>query len=115
MRKLCPPGMKNLEYALLSSRTGLNVSLESLVVVSGRNLHEGAEEDGDGRNSADDLLDVREAPESSESGIKSTASGKDDLNDPLEDVVKFARDGHGGPPCWVIKYGTGGGIRTHKS
>ena len=107
--------MKNLEYALLSSRTGLSVSLESLVVISGRNLHEGAEKDGDGRNSADDLLDVRETPESSERGIKGTASGKDDLDNPLEDVVEFARDGHGRPPCWVIKYGTGGGIRTHKS
>ena len=90
--------MKNLEYTLVGGRTGRSISLESLVVVGGRNLHESAEENSHGGNGADDLLDVGETPESSEGGIKGAAGGEDDLDNPLEDVVEFARDGHGGPP-----------------
>ena len=90
--------MKNLEYALVGRRTGRSISLEGLVVVGGRNLHEGAEENSHGRNGADDLLDIGEAPESSEGGIKGASSRKDDLDNPLEDLVEFARHGHDGPP-----------------
>ena len=114
MRKLCPSGMKNLEYVLLGGRTGGSISLERLVVISGRNLHKSAKKNGHGGDGADDLLDVREAPESGKSRIKGAASGKDNLDNPLEGVIEFAGDGHF-TQLLNFKYGTGGGIRTHKS